>query len=64
MKPISIQTQTIAGAEYRTIKGWAPKGFDAEAYRSQVESYGFELVRLEKLSGDATGNVWDVVLAA
>lgn len=63
MKVLSSQIKTVEGKSYNLIKAWAPKGFSVTEYRSQVESYGSELVHIKKLSGDKAGNVFDVIIA-
>ena len=62
MKVISSKIKTINGTDYNIIKGWAPKGFSPTQYKSEVESFGRELVHIQKLSGDKSGNVYDVIV--
>jgi lysine/ornithine N-monooxygenase len=63
MKIISIETKTVNGREYNMIKAWAPKGFSETQYRSEVESYGSEVVHFQKLAGDKIGNVYDIIVS-
>jgi hypothetical protein len=64
MKIIKTETKTVNGRQFSCIKAWAPKGFSEKKYRSEVESNGGEVVHFRKLTGDAVGNVYDVILTA
>ena len=63
MKVLSIETKTVNGKEFNFIKAWAPKGFSETQYRSEVESYGSEVVHFQKLAGDKIGNVYDIIVS-